>query len=551
VATALRTSVFTRHRSTPGAGGATIYCRAIVLSALLSAGFAANASAYEEDLHYYVTFAMAVADGWAWKDARTVASANYGVDMNKETVAKLEVSVSGPAPRHAGQGPQSYHYHCFSKALDPSAPWPRNGDVLDTLTDLKAIVQDSIALHRRDSTPARRTRALIAFGVYLHCLEDSWSHSRFGNNPTGHARDSAIDFADELLNKKPNPVKNPDHPAYFNGYYTPGALVESLTALSEFLPAFGGTGRLTDLDIAPLIDAVIHPHGLTLFTRDRQECNREMAGHWLYNVLARTNRTNVIPRANVITNYRPSSDCADIHSAVFAHAHIERSLNLPSPAYPRLRLDGRPVRVHGNGAYERVDAGPFDLSLNDVEIYPTATPGREARCLYHLSGHVSNRGPSVAPPSIVSAVLTMDNEPFGAVVQVPSLVAGSSHAFTGRLEGSCQPLNTSATTSQSPEAMTDGTNRVYLVADVQTNTLDRDIANDILYAVVPVLCDVDDDQLVTNADVIGIFGAREVPIELGDPRDADGDGRVTVGDARVCELRIPRVVGALRTTQER
>jgi hypothetical protein len=49
------------------------------------------ARAYEADIHYSATFALARAVGWYEADALTIASANQAVDENQETVAALEV----------------------------------------------------------------------------------------------------------------------------------------------------------------------------------------------------------------------------------------------------------------------------------------------------------------------------------------------------------------------------------------------------------------------------------------------------------------------------
>ena len=56
------------------------------------------------------------------------------------------------------------------------------------------------------------------------------------------------------------------------------------------------------------------------------------------------------------------------------------------------------------------------------------------------------------------------------------------------------------------------------------------------------VCDVDDDGDVDRLDVQAVAAARGTPALPGDPADADGDGLITVGDARACVLRcdLPR-----------
>ena len=53
----------------------------------------------------------------------------------------------------------------------------------------------------------------------------------------------------------------------------------------------------------------------------------------------------------------------------------------------------------------------------------------------------------------------------------------------------------------------------------------------------PQLCDADADGDIDRDDILTISSARNEAAEAGDPRDADGDGTITAGDARVCAVR--------------
>ena len=56
--------------------------------------------------------------------------------------------------------------------------------------------------------------------------------------------------------------------------------------------------------------------------------------------------------------------------------------------------------------------------------------------------------------------------------------------------------------------------------------------------VAPQVCDVDMDGDVDSLDVMAIFGARNQPASgPDDPRDADGDGVITILDGRQCVLQ--------------
>jgi hypothetical protein len=52
------------------------------------------------------------------------------------------------------------------------------------------------------------------------------------------------------------------------------------------------------------------------------------------------------------------------------------------------------------------------------------------------------------------------------------------------------------------------------------------------------ICDVDGNGVIDRNDILAIFAARDSPAAfLGDPRDSDGDGVITVNDARLCVNR--------------
>src|SRR5579859_3689471 len=81
--------------------------------------------AYESDMHYDATFALAVTSGWSWDDSRVIASADQGVDENKETVAALEsdvaISAGYPAKATIGafhQASRNFLFHSFSPEDD-------------------------------------------------------------------------------------------------------------------------------------------------------------------------------------------------------------------------------------------------------------------------------------------------------------------------------------------------------------------------------------------------------------------------------------------------
>jgi len=52
----------------------------------------------------------------------------------------------------------------------------------------------------------------------------------------------------------------------------------------------------------------------------------------------------------------------------------------------------------------------------------------------------------------------------------------------------------------------------------------------------PIVCDVDGDGDVDRNDIRQIYRARRTQVQAGDPRDFNGDGQITINDARGCVL---------------
>ncbi|RMH34417.1 MAG: DUF11 domain-containing protein, partial [Nitrospirae bacterium] len=57
------------------------------------------------------------------------------------------------------------------------------------------------------------------------------------------------------------------------------------------------------------------------------------------------------------------------------------------------------------------------------------------------------------------------------------------------------------------------------------------------WAQAPGVCDVDADGDIDRNDITQIFAARGTPAAPGDPRDANGDGLITINDGRACVLQ--------------
>lgn len=85
----------------------------------------------------------------------------------------------------------------------------------------------------------------------------------------------------------------------------------------------------------------------------------------------------------------------------------------------------------------------------------------------------------------------------------------------------------------------------YFANDGTDNSNEATVEIDVICDVVPapMVCDVDTDSDVDRLDIMAILAARNQPASgPNDPRDADGDGVITVLDARTCvaQCDLPR-----------
>ena len=320
--------------------------------------------AYEADIHYSTTYVLARAAGWSEADALTIASANQGVDENQDTVAALEMDTT-PGPSFAGYVPDSLHqadknlrFHCFSNTRGQAGEI--HADVLEVISDHFAGVPD------RDEDPRRNARRLIALGVALHCQQDAYSHLGFGGSCGpysgscyGHAYQTFLDQVVFGLLKKHQ--YNPDHPSV-SGQWLLKALQGTASELA--VRRAKSLGSIPAGELVALSDE-LRRSGLELPDEVRRECNRYVAGKWLFEFFHSGGRTQNSREALEKLAPEVARTCKN---ASLASATV---VSIPAPRFPRLNPDASPRLVRADGTYQLLRDGDFDVSLPAVPDYNT------------------------------------------------------------------------------------------------------------------------------------------------------------------------------------
>ena len=334
------------------------------LCACLLVSLPSVTQAYEADIHYSTTYVLARALGWSEADALTIASANQGVDENQDTVAALEVDTT-PSPSIAGYVTSSLHqaeknlrFHCFSKTRGQAGQI--SADVLEVMSGHFA----GVPVH---DEPRRNARRLIALGVALHCQQDAYSHAGFGGSCGsysgscyGHTHQTFLDqVAFGLLKKH---YFNPDHPGVSGQW-----LLEALQGTASALAAHRSKASLRPIPVNALIalSEALRGSGLELPDEVRRDCNRYIAGKWLFDFLHSGSRTQSSP--DTLEKLAPEVAGA-CRNASLASATIVR---IPVARFPRLNPDASPHLVRADGTYQLIRGADFDVSLPRAPNYNT------------------------------------------------------------------------------------------------------------------------------------------------------------------------------------
>lgn len=127
-------------------------------------------SAYEEDIHYWLKFKLALYCGFTPNQSRLIATGDEGVDANFAT----EPTKTSPFA-HGGNPFSSDTY----ENLNIKIKWhalPQDNPVTDPSKGVLEIKYGQDMLYDRVNKETNPSTKLIKFGQYLHYMEDKWSH---------------------------------------------------------------------------------------------------------------------------------------------------------------------------------------------------------------------------------------------------------------------------------------------------------------------------------------------------------------------------------------
>jgi ammonia channel protein AmtB len=374
-----------------------------------------HANAFEEDIHYYATFALALTAGWSWEESEAIADANIAMDTNEHVVAKLHSVVDTLKGFVAlEQAQENYVYHCFSrKPDDRDTDEPRNEDVRTNLDDHLDLVNG-------DENIISRVHRI---GAYLHCQQDSWSHNGFGGKTFGHVWSSFFGA-------------NPDRPSE-RPIKTRHAMLDAYKRLRELRTDPSGNDFPYVDDIVTLIKAletnIFEPNGERDVSRLRYHCNKLNIEYWLYDTVVRNGHLGRIP-ASFVEKLSPSNgswqrECLEnrldrlvseiVVIKIPELKHLGLVVGPKGLQYPNSTSHakgtaagsiGHNFAVHSIANAASPVAGDetahFDYRLDDVSVTEKEQPvGNRSTCLYRIEATVRNEGPNISPQAILLAAV--------------------------------------------------------------------------------------------------------------------------------------------------
>jgi hypothetical protein len=209
-------------------------------------------------------------------------------------------------------------------------------------------------------------------------------------------------------------------------------------------------------------------------------------------------------------------------------------------------VQGQPLDLGTPTVSDAVDTAPM-LSNNAPASFPIGTTA----VTWTATDKAGNQASCVQQVTIVAAPANQPpiaNAGPDRTVRQGSLVTLNGSGFDpdngpspltfswSQTEGSSVTLNGASTANPTFTPSTKGT---YVFSLVVNDGADKS-APSAVRITVPLLCDIDLDGDVDRNDISLITAARNQPAVPNDIRDYDGDGTITVNDARACVLKCTR-----------
>ena len=136
---------------------------------------------YQSDIHYYMTFFLAMAAGIDYNDARIIALATQYVDNNPQTrpVDESNILTIMASPLWNQNQLARYHFVLWESDANGKTVFSSSSDITQ---------HDSTQLNRLYDASAKaptKCAQLQFFGEYLHAFEDTFAHRDKANVPYG------------------------------------------------------------------------------------------------------------------------------------------------------------------------------------------------------------------------------------------------------------------------------------------------------------------------------------------------------------------------------
>jgi hypothetical protein len=352
----------------------------LTLVVVAAAGSAHVAAAFERDTHYYGTFALALTSCFDWREAHLIASADVMVDGNRSTVAELD-----PAKLHNKTG-----WHAFGHSAERY-----------------------YELWERVTLEQREAERLIAFGQFLHYLQDWEAHAGYPVH-LGHAKATILGHDPDSLAKSEARTRHAvqatlDHMAFVCEQL--GRLPESIEHTDEAVPEFLGRvhGNRLVRDLIEFSDPAWRKTvkgGLTERGSQIMAENIQRVEEYILDEIA------ALPGKRVPADFQPGSD----------------ELGIPEPLELDFDSDGRlvsPVADH----VERAGLHAEDDHLDPADHHVRVVHAKPKKRGWRVQAEVTNIGDKAMPSGELLAVVVdaLSDETIGqATTLIPDVAPNES-----------------------------------------------------------------------------------------------------------------------------